>query len=183
MRISDADRDRAASVLSEALAQGRLSPQEHSDRLDAVFAAKTQADITPLVRDLPGTTAALASARPGSVVGPDHSGRLVSVLSGIRRTGAWPVPAKMNALSVLGGIDLDLREAELPGREIQMRATCIVGGVDITVPPGMRVTAESARADAPVLRITGFSILGGISVRRKRRENDDTAGTPGRLNS
>jgi Domain of unknown function (DUF1707) len=33
LRASDADRDRAASVLNEALAEGRLTPEEHSGRL------------------------------------------------------------------------------------------------------------------------------------------------------
>ena len=58
MRISDADRDRAASVLGNALAEGRLTAEEHSARLDATFAAKTHADIVPLVRDLPRTDGA-----------------------------------------------------------------------------------------------------------------------------
>ena len=63
MRISDADRDRAASVLSNALAEGRLTPAEHSERLDAIYAAKVQADIAPVVSDLPGASAAIATRR------------------------------------------------------------------------------------------------------------------------
>jgi hypothetical protein len=188
MRISDADRDRAASVINEALAEGRLTPNEHSERIDAVFAARIEADLRPLVADLPGASAALAPLAAGGVAAREERARLVSVLSGIDRKGRWHVPARLDAVSVVGGIDLDLREAVLAGREITMRATCVVGGIDIVVPPEMRVvdhgwallggremppeTAESARADAPVLRITGFSILGGISVRRKRRKND-----------
>ena len=47
LRASDADRDRAASVLNEALAEGRLTPEEHSERLDSICAAKTLADWEP----------------------------------------------------------------------------------------------------------------------------------------
>ena len=54
LRASDADRDRAASVLNEALAEGRLTAEEHSERLDSIYAAKTQADLVPLLEDLPG---------------------------------------------------------------------------------------------------------------------------------
>jgi Domain of unknown function (DUF1707) len=43
LRASDADRDRAASVLHEALAQGRLTPGEHSERRDSIYAVKSQA--------------------------------------------------------------------------------------------------------------------------------------------
>jgi hypothetical protein len=53
LRASDADRDRAASVLNEALAEGRLTPEEHSERLDSIYAAKTQADLVPVLEDLP----------------------------------------------------------------------------------------------------------------------------------
>jgi hypothetical protein len=59
MRISDADRDRAASVLGNALAEGRLTADEHSDRPDANFAAKTHADIALLVSALPGAGATI----------------------------------------------------------------------------------------------------------------------------
>src|SRR5438552_550290 len=59
MRMSDADRDRAASVLSAALAEGRLTAEEHAERLDAIYASRTHAEIVPLVSDLPGATAAL----------------------------------------------------------------------------------------------------------------------------
>ncbi len=60
MRISDAERDQAASVLSEALAQGRLTAEEHAGRLDQIYAARTRADLVPVVSDLPGASAALA---------------------------------------------------------------------------------------------------------------------------
>jgi hypothetical protein len=190
MRISDAERDRAASILSDALAQGRLTPEEHSARLDAVFAAKTQADLGPLFTDLPGATAALAArggspVYSGSVDTGGSSARMVSLFSEVRRTGAWRVPARIETVAVFGGAHLDLREAVLPGGEIRIRATCVLGGVEITVPPEMHVvdngwalmggremppdSTESASQDAPVLRISGFSILGGLSVRRKRR--------------
>ena len=48
LRASDADRDTAAGVGNNALAEGRLTAEEHSDRLDAIYAAKTQAELVPL---------------------------------------------------------------------------------------------------------------------------------------
>lgn len=198
MRISDADRDRAASLLGSALADGRLSPEEHSARLDAVFAAKTHEDIVPIVRDLPGAAAALAAqadslALPGSsgaLVPARYSARMISVFSGTRRKGVWQVPAEIRVVSVFGGTELDLRDALLSSREVRIRAYCILGGTEITVPPEMHViddgiailggreippdSEESARQDAPVLRLTGVSLLGGLMVRRKRRKGDGT---------
>ena len=53
LRASDADRDTAAAVVNNALAEGRLTAEEHSQRLDAIFAAKTHADLVPVLDDLP----------------------------------------------------------------------------------------------------------------------------------
>ncbi len=196
MRISDADRDRAASILSHALAQGRLTPQEHSERLDTIFAAKTQADIVPVVSDLPGATEALA-ASAGDLALPGAAGelasggkrsRLVAVFAGVTRKGPWRVPKRMDAVTIFAGAELDLRYAVLPPGEVRIRAICVLGGMEITVPPEMRVvddgwaimggreippdTPESRRPDAPVLHLGGMTILGGVAIRRRPREAD-----------
>ncbi len=54
IRASDVDRDRAASLLREHHAAGRLTAEEFNDRLDSTFAAKTVGEIDGLLRDLPG---------------------------------------------------------------------------------------------------------------------------------
>lgn len=52
-RLSDGDRDRAAAELSEHYAQGRLDAEEHAERLDAIWTARTRADLDPIFEDLP----------------------------------------------------------------------------------------------------------------------------------
>jgi hypothetical protein len=54
IRASDADRDRAASLLREHHAAGRLTAEEFSERLDRAFVAKTVGEIDALLKDLPG---------------------------------------------------------------------------------------------------------------------------------
>jgi Domain of unknown function (DUF1707) len=54
IRASDEDRDRAASLLREHHAVGRLTPEEFSDRLDQVYAAKTMGELDEILVDLPG---------------------------------------------------------------------------------------------------------------------------------
>jgi hypothetical protein len=200
MRISDGDRDRAASVLGNALAEGRLTAEEHAARLDLIFAAKTHADIAPLVRDLPGAAAALEPAaysalEPGAGAEPGaqltrfaHGGqrpRVVAVFSGAVRKGRWRVPAELEAASVFGDIELDLRQATMSQQTASMRVFAVFGSARITVPPEMHViddgwavfggremppdSDESAVPGAPVLRVTGVSIFGMITVRREQR--------------
>jgi hypothetical protein len=53
IRLSDADRDRAAVDLAEHYAEGRLTPEEHAERLDAIWTARTHADLDPIFEDLP----------------------------------------------------------------------------------------------------------------------------------
>jgi hypothetical protein len=54
LRVSDADRDRTASLLREHLSAGRLTPEEFNERLDRAFSAKTVGEIDTLLKDLPG---------------------------------------------------------------------------------------------------------------------------------
>ena len=193
LRASDADRDRAASVLNDALAEGRLTAEEHSERLDSIYAAKTQADLVPLLDDLPAPADAAAPVRaPGSAVERSyHGGPIVAIFGGAARKGRWRVPPTSTVVTIFGGADLDLRDAILPGREITIRAVSVFGGMSITVPPEMRVldsgvavfggrdvaseTPESESPDSPVLRIQGACVFGGISVRHKQRKEKRNA--------
>src|ERR671931_2900480 len=54
LRASDADRDRIADLLRDALAEGRLTADEHAERVEGVLAAKTVGELEVFVRDLPG---------------------------------------------------------------------------------------------------------------------------------
>jgi hypothetical protein len=53
VRVGDADRDAAAAQLREHYTTGRLTLDELNERLDQAFAAKTQADLKAVTRDLP----------------------------------------------------------------------------------------------------------------------------------
>lgn len=53
MLASDADRDRAAELLSAAFAEGRLTAGEHGDRVRAAYAARTWRQLRQLTDDLP----------------------------------------------------------------------------------------------------------------------------------
>jgi hypothetical protein len=92
----------------------------------------------------------------------------------------------MEAASVFGDIELDLRQATMPGPGASMRVIAVFGSARITVPPEMHVidegwalfggremppdSDESAAPGAPVLRVTGVSIFGLVTVRRDQRQ-------------
>jgi Domain of unknown function (DUF1707) len=53
LRIGDADREATAASLREHYAAGRLSLEEFNERIDAAFAATTQAQLRRITSDLP----------------------------------------------------------------------------------------------------------------------------------
>lgn len=56
-RISDTDRERAMTDLGTHYAEGRLEHEEYDERLDAVWTARTAADLAVVFHDLPGLPA------------------------------------------------------------------------------------------------------------------------------
>jgi hypothetical protein len=105
LRIGDRERDAVAAELQEHYAHGRLTLDEFNQRLDALFAAKTQDDLSRLTADLPhvrsggaplpssgtGRSPRLASGPPlsGSAAGGGSQGRVSA--SAASAGGDWSV--------------------------------------------------------------------------------------------
>jgi Domain of unknown function (DUF1707) len=70
MRVSDADRDAAASVLNAAFAEGRLTVDEHGQRVEAACAARTWQQLHQLTADLPAPRAAAEPMAPTGFTAP-----------------------------------------------------------------------------------------------------------------
>ncbi|WP_318836466.1 DUF1707 SHOCT-like domain-containing protein [Actinomadura rudentiformis] len=203
LRASDADRDRVADRLREALAEGRITPEEHAERIDVVYRAKTYADLEPVLRDLPGETGpavrltkdapaedplakdafgkdALAKDRAEPPPTP-QSTSIVAAFAGADRRGRWLVEPLTNVTCVFGGVELDFRQAVLSQRVVTVNIVCVFGGVNVTVPPGVRVVKSNSAVfggvnipeddvldhDAPTIHLTGFTLFGGVDVRRR----------------
>lgn len=188
LRVSDAERHQVVEVLREAAGEGRLDLTELEERLELAFAAKTYADLEPLVRDLPaaGAQASLSRGPAGPV---DHEGPTLSIgiMSGPARRGAWSLPPSHTALAVMGSVHLDLREAALPP-EATITAVAVMGGITVVVDPHTRVVVDGVglmgdfsegrslvRAEtgpgSPVVRVRGLAFWGGVSVVRKQRRS------------
>jgi hypothetical protein len=75
MRVGDAEREAAATQLRDHYADGRLTLDELNERLDKTFAAKTQSDLTALMRDLPMTARPVVPApKPSGGSGRPRAG-------------------------------------------------------------------------------------------------------------
>jgi len=184
MRVSDSDRERAADLLREAAGHGRITMDELDERLEVAYAAKTYGDLAAVTRDLPqpaqapGTAQRAPVGRIGGTPGAKFS---LAILSGARRAGRWVVPPSYVAVAVMGGVELDLREAQFSEPEVTIHAYALMGGVEITVPEDVDVDVSGVAfmggfdhhasgpgaPGAPRLRVLGFALMGGVDVRRK----------------
>ncbi|OCC08030.1 DUF1707 domain-containing protein [Streptomyces sp. PTY087I2] len=188
IRASDADRDRIADILREAMAEGRLTADEHAERVDLVYRAKTVGELQPLVRDLPassGSTAQSPGPRPYSY-GPEApegpADNLVAVFSSSVRKGRWRVGGRTNAFALFGNVEIDLTEALFGQRFTVINATSIFGSVEVRVPENISLrgngtgvfgsfevkSLESTDPEAPVVVVNGYAVFGSVEAKPKR---------------
>lgn len=186
-------RQQTIDALCEHFANDVLEVEEFERRVEAAHRASSRDDLRGLLRDLPGGN--LPTERGGQDLSSDPERRfrvtsaahvkekqfVFAVMGGATRRGPW-TPARTNyALAVMGGVQLDFREAVLGSGVTDVQVFAMWGGVEIIVPPGMRVEShglallggfehvEDARtradeADAPLLRITGAALMGGVEI-------------------
>ena len=206
MRVSDADREQAADVLREAAGQGRISMDELDERLELAYAAKTYADLAEVTHDLPQAGTALSPAGaapvPGRIGGTPRNKFSIAILSGARRMGSWVLPQRYVAVAVMGGVELDLREARFSEPEVTLHAYTLMGGIQITVPEDIDVDVSgiafmggfdhdasgSGVPGAPQVKVVGFAMMGGVEVRRKplkkkKRDKSVTGGSSNAIDS
>jgi hypothetical protein len=188
LRASDADRERVANVLREAAGDGRLTMDELDERLDAVYAAKTYAELEPITHDLPDADTEQAPApssaarrNPARFGGTPTSSGAVAILGGFTRKGDWVVPKEFTAFMLMGGGEIDLRDARFTEREVTIHIVAILGGCEVIVPEDATVyvtgigilgafehtDAGQGSPDGPVITINGVALLGGVDVKRK----------------
>jgi hypothetical protein len=112
---------------------------------------------------------------------PEDRETLVALLSGVQRRGAWEPAEHTRVFAVMGGADLDFREAILVEGVTELWIFAFWGGAQVIVPPDIHVETRgvgimggfsqldhrAAEADAPTLRIRGWAVMGGVEVTRK----------------
>lgn len=180
MRAADTDRIQVAQLLSDAAAQGRLEMSEYESRLKKAYAAQTLDELDRLSSDLPGIATTPSGNGPGR---PAPSTLLLAIMSGFERRGRWNVPRKMTTFTLFGGGVVDLRYADFTSSEVNIHAYSIMGGQTILLPPEVNVhvrgvgvmggfnhdVSDTGTPGAPHVTITGFSLWGGIGIKRKKR--------------
>lgn len=179
-RAADTDRIQLAQLLAYAAEQGRLELKDYEDRLTRAYAATTYQELDELRADLPGSP---VNPRRGGSVNPAPSTLLLALMSGFERRGRWNVPKKLTTFTLWGSGVLDLRYADFTSTEVEIHAYSIMGLQTILLPPEVNVEVKGrgvmgnfdhdvvgqGTPGAPTVKIRGFSLWGGVGIKRKAR--------------
>ena len=191
LRASDADRERVTELLSEHAALGRLTVEELGERVDSALAAVTRPELDALLADLPGE--GVPAARGPSQPQRRPSERTIAIMSGAEKKGRWRAEGTHTAIAIMGGIELDLRKAEIVGHQLEITAFALWGGIEIIVPEGISVDVSSVPLmggidanlpdvpllpGAPHIRVRAIAIMGGIEVKAKPRKRGQLHAPP-----
>ncbi|MET9366993.1 DUF1707 domain-containing protein [Streptomyces griseoflavus] len=188
LRASDADRDRIADLLREALAEGRLTADEHAERVEGVLAAKTVGELDVFVQDLPiahrrAAAHATAPYRPTAGAIPmDPDDNVVAVFSAAARKGRWRTGRRIHAYAIFGSVEIDLSEAMFDHQQVMIKAFSVFGSVEIRVPENVSLrgtgggvlgsfevdTLDATDEEAPVVFVDGWAVLGSVEARPRR---------------
>jgi hypothetical protein len=174
LRASDAERDRVAELLGEHAGAGRITLGELEDRVGRVYTATTRAELAELTSDLPSV--ATETPRKGKV-----QRWFIAIMGGSTRRGRMRLSGYVNAIAIMGGDEIDLREAQFDGDEIVINVFCLMGGNDIFIPDTVEVetsgmaimggndergSSRRPRPGAPLVRVRSFALMGGTDVWR-----------------
>ena len=184
-------RDVTIDALCEHFANDIMSVEEFERRVDAAHAAISVDALKELLQDLPGggvpavvEPQATPSPAPDSQFTVTSAGQVKeqgfigAIMGGSARKGRWSPARKNYSIAVMGGCELDFREAVMGPGVTELQAFTLCGGVEVIVPPGLKVESHGIaimggfehRGDdyhnpdphASTLRITGVAIMGGV---------------------
>lgn len=182
-----AERERVVQTLSAHFAHDQLTLPEFEERLERAYHVTAVDQLRSLVADLPAvsshvTTQGMAAAGPALVPSSEvpPRGAIFAVMGGQERTGSWIVPRQLKVVVLMGGVEIDLRDARFGPGITEIEVFVMMGGVNLIVPPGVRVESIGAAfmggfdlkaGDAtalspahPLLRLSGLAIMGGVET-------------------
>lgn len=181
-----ATRERTIARLCEHFAHDHLEAEELERLIDRAHAATTQAELDALLAALPALPPRAAPGSAPQARPAEHRTDrelVVTVMGGAARKGSWAPARSITVVAVMGGVSLDFRSAHLPLGVTEVRVFAMMGGVQIIVPPGVHVDSSGigimggfdhggrrklpVDQSAPVLRITGLALMGGVEVRER----------------
>ena len=179
--LSEETRSRAVEALHALVVADRIDSAEFERAVADLLQARTEAELAELLRSLPSASAMTPAERRR-----DGPLKLGGGFGRLRIEGRWQV-ARQTSISVeLGSVTIDLTDAELDDRVVDLKVYTGWGAIRIIVPPGLGIELVRHRGRVisrigpptpglPLVRLTAITNIGRIhlipagSGRRRRR--------------
>jgi hypothetical protein len=157
------------------MGDGRLTADEHAERVQRAFSARTLGELAELTTDL-----VAPSAQPVLLDG----GRVIAGIFGpARRDGRWVVPENLTVTAMFGEVEVDFTQAILQASRVQLYATVFGGRLRLIVPDGVSVvvsghmvlgrkrggTPPPAGPGAPAIEVRALVLGGELAVRTPQK--------------
>jgi class 3 adenylate cyclase len=203
VRIGDDDRQRVIDALSRHTGHGRLTLDEFAELAGRVYAARTRRDLDEVLAGLPddvdirprvaasdaamGRAGDADSSPPETTPSPPRR-RFVAIMGGTAARGRWRAPGRITAFAFWGHVKVDLRQAVIDERVVEVTAWAVMGSVEVVVPDGIPVdldgmvlmggSSDNTRRsevpplpNAPLIRVHARGLWGGVTARTSRRRS------------
>ena len=179
-RVSDDQRAQVVELLRTHTADGHLTLDEFSERVGVALAAQSRAELDQASAGLPAPQADVS--RVPTTRRSKMTRWVVAIMGGNGRKGRWRTGSHVTAVAIMGGCEIDFRQAEFESDEIVVTAVAVMGGINIIVPEGIAVEMTGFPvmggknlkvADVPVIPgsprivVQAFPVMGGVDVRSR----------------
>ena len=171
-------RDAAIERLSSAYARDLLPVEEFERRVALVYRASTTEALEGMTADLPAEAPVPAEAGSTAPAAPPGE-RITATFSSVERSGHAVIPAHLEIRTVLGNIELDLRNAAFEPGVTHIEVFNFLGNIEVKLPPDVAVenrggaflgsfaaramaAAEGTAPPSSTVRITGRAVLGNV---------------------
>ena len=178
--VSEDLRQRGIDYLQELLASGKVDLDRFQTALDALLGAHTQAGFASVVRSLPAPVEFTSPARRRR-----EPLEISASMGEVRLEGRWQVSRLTKIDTGMGGVTIDLSQAEFDDRDVEIVVHTHMGTITVIVPRGFEVrpvgrsgpvntALEPPIPGFPIVRLSATCDMGTIRVmhpaeKRQRR--------------
>ncbi len=184
------ERNNVIERLEHSFAQNLLDIDVYEKRMEIAVNTASKRELLSLIEDLPVPTETKKQSSSfdrillnlGEIKDYDVT---LALLSGATRKGLWYPPKRMKVVAIMGGVDLDYSQAQIPPGVSNIDIFALMGGVNIFVPEGVNVevtgipimggidnrAASSGKLGAPTIKVNAITLMGGLDIKVKRPKN------------
>lgn len=178
-------REQVIAELTRHFVAEHLDAEEFEARVELVYQTRTIQELEAIRANLPDIPVAEAptvqTLPPGQAASSFQI--IAAFMGGTARRGGWTPARQISALAMMGGLEIDFREARFGPGTTDLNVLALMGGVEIIVPPGLRVECEGygimggfdsldqhtepGGEHRPILRIRGAAVMGGVEITQR----------------